>query len=90
LLDNKIMDRHDLRMPQTSKRLSLGQKLGDIRVPKLCPQDFDRCVTFQMEVLTQIDRGLPTLPKQTHQPIITENLSNTICHKNLPKWHNWS
>jgi hypothetical protein len=70
-------------MRQASEGLSLRQELSALFLIQLSPKNFDRGVTFQIEMLTEIDRGLTASPKQAHETIITQLLSDTVCYHTL-------
>jgi hypothetical protein len=85
VLYRKIVDRHDLRVLQSCKRLSLCKEFGRLLVGQLGSVDFEGRVIFQIEMLTQIDIGLTASSKQAYQTIIAQLLSDTVSHHGLLK-----
>ena len=64
----------------------MGQPFGfqaewlDVSIRQLSVEDFDGYLSFQVDVLAQVDLSETTPPKQTDQAIVAQLLPDAISH----------
>src|SRR5450755_2118674 len=91
VLNREIEHADDMGMSYINQALRLDQKFFQPSLFQGCAQELDRRLSLDIKMFAQVDLGEPSLPQQTHQPIIAKLLPATINHetfscKALARW----
>ena len=72
-------------MPQVDQRLGLDEEAIDILLCKRRTKDFQRGMTFQIDMLTEVDVGEASPSKLAENTVIPELLSDPVSHHSSPE-----
>ena len=80
LLHGKVEHAHNMGMLQAGKCLRLGKEWSYLLVLERGVQDFERCTTFEIDMLAEVDFCEASSPKQAQQSIVAKLLTGAIWH----------